>query len=921
MFSRFFGAEGSEGATAETPLQADVKRKFQACASYTDATIQRGRYGGGLTNEFKRAQQIRDQNLKKAVINPDVIIEALSRLQSQKEALFLFSDLLVQSLRSQDWEQKAPEKFADAQNYTDRYLLNWLRHRYELYRILNSLITSEDVNTAFRASHPDLVDHRSLYIPPHRQAGVQPLQEGEEEEQGDEEDDGFLYPTSPERRKKSVAEVDEDAEAFADLEIDDTEVFAGGNQETGDTVQEEEDDDEVFGDTNDDEEMLIPTPDGQQQTPAADDPPPPASTATVPTAGFANAASGGAAQAAAANQHTGIPQPFPQPLAAAQLQPGAIPQPPLAQLPAAAMNPALSLPAATLTAGTLPTNTMPAAPFLMTHQPAHPSGLPPHLAQPPTTFQGRVNFADFAALSTHTSTTPAIPSSNHATLNPANNLFNAENVSGGGTGSLAEDISHLAPGQPARASSGQFFGHPLGFARPSPSAQSASPAPSAAAAAAAAEAEKLLASGLPPGQAGASDGEGTLIRMYSQSMASTFNPSNIIKQPFRGNFADFPAFVTLWGKCHRIMCQLNFTEIEKFGILKCVLAGPSLDYVKDLPDRDDSYKISILTLYSVYYNRGANLLSIIKTLSDTPKSDGTFAGRQRVHAALISYANSLQTICASPTDIQFAYELNVCSANLFDGQWQKEWIKHCMKRKNLQNPLGADVCFADLCQVLFTTMMEQQQLRLLGPTSKYDQNKGKFQRGVTAATQGRGKASAKAIQYDRHSAPADGGVATPANAGGGACGGFVTGSDSAQGGALPRSSQAADATGTVAAVMKGPRRGSRRGGRDKSTEVIVPCIFCRQNDGQEFRHSRPLTCPRLKNKALSPQEVREISLKARSCRNCFDCSHTTKECTGPATLTCRAELKNGERCGKRHHTVWHFDGKYVTFGKAAAASQ
>ena len=946
MFAKVLAPTTSEGATAEeTTLQKEVRRKLQECVTYSDAAVQRGRYGGALTNIFKQAKQLRDDHEQKIVIAPNIVVWTLKRLEHKKQKAFYFSQLLQDQFELRGWNEKYREQYEEALTYTDKYYVRWLEHRYFLYRLLNRLQPSEETVLAERAAHPDRRDNSELFIPQ--------LPE-EKEEEGDE---NWLH-VSPEKKKKSISDIDEAAETFSRSIAEESQIFAdtpvgiiggmevpplGGAQGGGDPDPNRDMDDNDVEDQEVETEHAAAAPtvasdnedpynsaletsqhgSGMLQNAAASSAAASTHPTSTPTSGIVYTAASNvatqpqimlpqssSAQLATLRYHGGtFTPPTPQQHAAMQFPP---PPPTLAQPPPPPPQPP------TMQQSNQPAQGMPSHfptpsqfPYTgMTSSQAHTIAVN-HLNAPATLS---------TALSTNTTSTQvntqrvaSLGSRQNSATDPIAQILQNMQLGGSVSGGF------LAPGGPVRAAQGPFRGHSMGTAPPGQAFVRPAQAPSAGiapfppvagaaslppAAGAASFPQPTNASPFSPATSAAlfpvsgAQGAGNLpfMTMYSNSLASTFDVTNIIKAPFSGDTAEFPTFIMLWHKVHRILTDLKFDDREKFMILKQVLTGPALNYVKDLPvDSQESYVYSLNTLYGYFYDQRVNLTTIIKKLLSTPRSDGTWASRQKVHSALIAYSNSIACLQATPADVQFAYEITFCTSSLLDQGWNREWVKFCAKRKNFASPIGADVTFADLCENLFKTMREQTQIKQLGYANQAERERPRYGRAAAAAAQGK-KVPANGGANDRRAT-----------------------SSERQGARARPPAQAGMAAAAAAAAAMGDR-GGFKGQKAPTAGIKEACIFCRRPNGtQEHVHSFPLNCPRVKSKTLTPQKMRDMGKTARACRVCFSASHATNACTAPKQFVCRFTNRNGEKCGKRHNTIWHVDSGNTTFGKAAAA--
>ena len=347
---------------------------------------------------------------------------------------------------------------------------------------------------------------------------------------------------------------------------------------------------------------------------------------------------------------------------------------------------------------------------------------------------------------------------------------------------------------------------------------------------------------------------------------------------------EFPNFILLWGKVHRLTQQYGFTPQEQYAILKQVLAPPALTFVKDLPpESPDSYAASIKCLYEMFYDRKTNLTNVITSLVHAQSSDGSYESRQRTLGLIHSYTNSVASLGADDKAVRTAWELHF-TTRLLDQGWAKDWAKFYHKRRNLSNPLGADVtlvnlttCLRDqIMQMMLNTQFLQESNRRGGgggggmkppivPDNRFRGNKGHA--APAAATQ------------KPHIPPPPPPPPTSAPA--------------------PTGAAAAAAKGAAAAANKKPQFQKRRQKKEQNTDaVIVPCIYC----NGATTHAYPLQCHKIRDRLLTYEEIRQICIRAKACRMCMDRTHHQRNCT--TNMRC-GYLDNGIRCQEKHFRAFH----------------
>ena len=351
-----------------------------------------------------------------------------------------------------------------------------------------------------------------------------------------------------------------------------------------------------------------------------------------------------------------------------------------------------------------------------------------------------------------------------------------------------------------------------------------------------------------------------MMSMFSRSLASSFLITNIIPKKFDGNTEDYPQFELLWTKADNHMDALQFAPAAKFWELKKVVTGAALAYLQGLPPNEDtSYQIALTTLKDLYSQNQSKLKNLVRTLMALPVGTSSFADRQKLHSTIVAYKQAVVASGADPAQALLAIEFTIIEARL-DDQWKKDWFRFCAKRRDPASPLGFDVKFIDLVQVLHRSMIEQQRMR----------NAAEF----APAKARRGGGSQSEHKQANEAQPVLAAVA----------------------GSHKRTDKE-KARGVPFIKAKRPERERKRS--DKPVEIVVKCPFCKNDKGQEFTHAYPLTCPKLRRSLIEPDKIREIASKQQLCQNCF-APHKTSACDAPTFVYCRVDS-----CGKRHSKFFH----------------
>ena len=939
------------------PIQEEVRQAYRSCQTLGDAEGRlRGNTFAQLTLRINSSKALLDGD--QPVSRNDLVIE-LRELEQQKIRGWYLNSLILDNYeKNEDLKTERASKYLKSRDYCAGYEKRWQECRARLYARLADLDPTPEILAAAEQSKVDPPVHASLYIPPI--AATAATSEGTKRTHSTSRETGARSRIPPSTEKEGEGVGDSGLIEDPDHELAD-QIFHSPLSATAAATSKAAPASTATADSD----MIPGKPPAGAAAASAQTPAFAQAAASMAAQNAALAQQQGLQPAAAASAHMHTPVYAPsmtilaQNAAAAQQHvmqpavpssgPGFAPLAPQQGMQQQGMQ-QQGLGAAATTAAPLPSlGAQPAvaagASFGMmpqamgtrgpTPQPLAGAGAAGGFQQPPLPFpqqrqpapqmdfnQGRepetsllnMNHLPQASLSSATSTSTVSQSLTSSNIwqppsgqDPISDLLrnlggSDQNVGAvGGQANVLDPsglvgplvslpqnghVASLAPGGPVGPSVSHSQNDPtIGFQREI-----------------AQEAENLLASG---GGGPRDTGDMSLIRLYSQGLAANFDVNNIIKVKFSGSRQEFPNFILLWSKVHRLTKQYGFSPQEQFAILKQTLSGPALNYVKDLPaDAPLSYSSSIRCLYEMFYSRGTNLATIIQTLVATPPSNGSFESRQRVHCALQAYSNSCAAISASPSHIQCAWEFYY-ACRLLDPRWTNDWVKFFQKRRNLNHPLGAEVDFQSFTHCLKMAMMEQyQQLQF---NKAHEINASGQPIGVGNRFRNAGNRG--------YAAPAS--VRTTTNENGGESRRAPLASAS-----TTTTAAAAAAVNTAAAAAANrrdfPNRGDRgRGGDAKPrNKVIVPCCFCDIGDNRQERlHKFPLTCFKIKNRMLSQEQIREIGNKAGVCRMCFSKAHKSRDCdTG---MTCGVRDSNNVPCKEKHYRAYHNTN---VRGKVAAAA-
>jgi len=371
------------------------------------------------------------------------------------------------------------------------------------------------------------------------------------------------------------------------------------------------------------------------------------------------------------------------------------------------------------------------------------------------------------------------------------------------------------------------------------------------------------------------------MQMFSRSLASTFLITNILPKKFDGNADDYPQFELLWEKADQHKAALNFSPAARFWELKKVVSGAAQAYLQGLPPNEDtSYFIAKSTLRDLYSQNQSKLKNLVRTLMALPVGTASFSDRQKLHSTIVSYKQAVVASGATPAMALLAIEFSIIEARL-DEAWKKDWFRFCARRRNANSPLGFDITFQDMVEVLHRSMIEQQRMKQaadLAPARPQRRERGAKEGGADNAKDG------KALE------------AQPSYA-------AVAGSQKKGDKGKPQTGAGADTNG------------GKKSSPPKTAEIVVKCPFCKGNKGQqEYTHAYPLSCPKIKKQQIASDKIREIVNRLKLCQNCF-APHRTSACNAPEYMYCRVD-----NCGKRHSRHFH-DKDKGRADKAAAESK
>lgn len=399
------------------------------------------------------------------------------------------------------------------------------------------------------------------------------------------------------------------------------------------------------------------------------------------------------------------------------------------------------------------------------------------------------------------------------------------------------------------------------------------------------------------------DPQVSMLSMFSESLASQFNITNLIDKKFDGSPNQYLNFEMLWIAADKRMSAMHFSPLQKFWELKKVLQGPALEYVQGLPINEfSSYEIALKTMRMLYTAAQPRLKVYCQQLMKIEPAHANFKERQKLHSALTQYYNSTAALGVDPEIRLFALEMCIIEEK-FDDVMKREWMKYLTRHHDPEHPLGADVDANHLMGKLHQLMIEQQRLKLTEPKGGKTHN-----RTSHAAQKVVEVVKLKEIGYNANAV-----VAGQPPARRGPKPGMKRRSTSAPGG---RSTQNSGYRPYKSFNSENKGKGQSKPStyqkvdfskKRESKNVEVRCIFCKDGNRQKHKHRFPLTCPELRGpKRLSAEAIKATAIKHGVCHNCFSPQHHTSKCDAPEYVYCRVE-----NCGKRHNKVFHQTSRHA----------
>lgn len=368
-----------------------------------------------------------------------------------------------------------------------------------------------------------------------------------------------------------------------------------------------------------------------------------------------------------------------------------------------------------------------------------------------------------------------------------------------------------------------------------------------------------------------------LISMWSQSLASQFCITNILSRRFDGSETEWPEFKLLWIKADTQMAVLGFQKAQRFWELKKVLAGSALQYVKALPPgEDESYTLAISILYEVYDETQSRLRHTIKALISMQIAGPTYNDRQKLHAQLVVYKQSLMALKLSPADTLLAIEIALIESKL-DSEWKKGWVRFAEKRRDNTTPLGYNLSFWDMLGFLHKNMKEQNRIKNIIEMPGLKRTEHVKKGHANVALQGEGEEEEEEqeeLEGDTYAIPAGVPPKRPFRKPSSAPKPFKKSSPTFR----PQNKSKFGAP-------KKPQTENRDAGNKQ------PCPFCKQNKPS---HSFITSCKAFK--AMKADEVKSTCAQKRLCYICFT-DHRTADCTAPKRIRCK--------CGQPHNFKLH----------------
>ena len=922
-------------------IKNKVLNKYRSCKTFEKLKQERGVLAAALTRAVNNAHKLCSDFLDGKSTEVTLLGRALQFLQESRTASAFFNDLLIENYFSEERREKYSAEYQSALEYAETYESRWLSARHALYVQINDLWPTPQVRESLKASEPDRRCYAPLFIPTFSQAEREALGDlyGDTDDDDDGErtlasplltvDDEFQDAMSTEEGAGGGAGVGEKSPPLADGGGGNGDGGdGGGNAVAGDGVQLPQDQitppqDQQLPVQQSPQVQVQQSPQVQhdQANPQAD-------------ASAAAAAADAAAQQLAAQQHAAAMAAQQQQQAHQQAAFAAAAVPP--GLPYQQQFPGMAANNANINITVPPPFARP-PPVSVQNFTAY---KPPSWMLPTTSMRGAAPFANATRPTSSQATVNqglglgAIPKNKGLGTVPKNTYGIGLNP---GASSLNLGASSLNPSNVSSSAPQSILFPTPRFATPPPTNASvlgggnvnASVSGGANLNASVASGGNYNAQSMPFNSffPGITDPNSSVLRMLSRSMACSFSIENYVKKKFNGhNYREYPEWLSQWKRADSAMTDLLYTEEDKFSVLKSALSDLALSYCASLPiDSSESYRISLATLDYMYYDRKVTLQSEICKLLAMAPCTGSFESRQKIHSSLVAFSNSVSAMGATDEHLAVGFQLVICG-RVLDALWQKDLVKFLNKNKDISNPLGANVSFHDIISVLFQSMMEQQQIKnfgsnlaqrgALGGQAPGQNNVRPPYRGKTGAS-----AAAAVKQIDEKTGEKESAKLLPLT---------WQGSNSATI-QLPtetdklndlrewiQSTAAAAATGNKQGQGQGKNSMTNKSG--KKGEIKVACIFCSTGTGpnstQQYKHSHPLNCVKIKNKELTLPQIKQIVLKAKGCRNCGS-PHLAKDCTAPDFVHCRVkDPETNQICGQRHMNCFH----NPNYKKGAAAA-
>ena len=430
------------------------------------------------------------------------------------------------------------------------------------------------------------------------------------------------------------------------------------------------------------------------------------------------------------------------------------------------------------------------------------------------------------------------------------------------------------------------------------------------------------------------NGETKLLKMFSNSLTSTFSVKTLMPQPWDGNPNTFERFAFAWMKCDAHMSSLGFADSVKFNeILKVVTGVPKM-YIDQLPPfRDSSYPMALSKLYETYSSQRMTVQNIVRKLLVIPTCQANYNSRISTHAQISSYRSALNSMSINSADILLAIELYFIE-NALDNDLKRQFIRYCEKRRDLEHPLGYNVTFDSVLSHLLRCITESykvsgggsNQMDLSNTHPKRPQNQGQGNQG-----QGGRRWIGNAAAAQSHGGRGRGGQpqGSQTNNPNVKPGGSSNGNKNSSGAAAAAAPVTQTQTRTAAAASQGsfsPRfqpAGQKGNGTKNGPNGAKPslyksgCPFCAKPNGYNAHpHRFNLGCPLIKLDVLSPDKIRDIARQQRLCHACLMPGHNMQGCQSPDYIKC-----SYPNCPEKHFRAFHGkpEPRKVSWGTAAAA--